>query len=188
MCIRDRAWSDEFIELYVELSPEEYRAARESTLNAFYTSPTVIKAMYEALGNMGLQSGNVLEPSCGVGNFMGLVPEEMEGLNMYGVELDSLSGRIAKQLYQKNSIAIQGFETTDYPESFFDCVIGNVPFGAYKVADRKYDRFHFMIHDYFIAKSLDLVRPGGVVAVVTSSGTMDTVSYTHLTLPTKLEV
>ena len=169
----NQAWSDEFIELYVELSPEEYRAARESTLNAFYTSPTVIKAMYEALGNMGLQSGNVLEPSCGVGNFMGLLPEEMSGINMYGVELDSLSGRIARQLYQKNSIAIQGFETTDYPESFFDCVIGNVPFGAYKVADRKYDRFHFMIHDYFIAKSLDLVRPGGVVAVVTSSGTMD---------------
>ena len=146
----NQAWSDEFIELYVELSPEEYRAARESTLNAFYTSPTVIKAMYEALGNMGLQSGNVLEPSCGVGNFMGLVPEEMSGINMYGVELDSLSGRIARQLYQKNTIAIQGFETTDYPESFFDCVIGNVPFGAYKVADRKYDRFHFMIHDYFI--------------------------------------
>ena len=167
------AWSDEFTQLYTELSPEEYRAARESTLNAFYTSPTVIKAMYEALQNMGLKSGNVLEPSCGIGNFMGLVPEEMEGLTMYGVELDRLSGRIAKQLYQKNTIAIQGFEATDYPESFFDCVIGNVPFGAYKVADRKYDRFNFMIHDYFIAKSLDLVRPGGVVAVVTSSGTMD---------------
>lgn len=167
------AWSEEHAELYAELSPEEYRAARASTLNAFYTSPTVIKAMYEALGNMGLKSGNVLEPSCGIGNFMGLVPEEMDGLKMYGVELDSLSGRIAKQLYQKNSIAVQGFETTDYPESFFDCVIGNVPFGNYKVPDRKYDRHNFMIHDYFIAKSLDLVRPGGVVAVVTSSGTMD---------------
>ena len=166
-------WSEEFTELYTELSPEEYRAARASTLNAFYTSPTVIKAMYEALGNMGLKSGNVLEPSCAIGNFMGLVPEEMDGLKMYGVELDSVSGRIAKQLYQKNAIAIQGFETTDYPESFFDCVIGNVPFGAYKVADRKYDRHNFMIHDYFIAKSLDLVRPGGVVAVITSSGTMD---------------
>lgn len=166
-------WSDEFAELYAELSPEEYRAARSSTLNAFYTSPTVIKSMYEALGNMGLKSGNVLEPSCGIGNFMGLVPEEMDGLKMYGVELDSVSGRIAKQLYQKNSIAVQGFETTDYPESFFDCVVGNVPFGAYKVADRKYDRHNFMIHDYFIAKSLDLVRPGGVVAVITSSGTMD---------------
>ena len=166
-------WSEEFAELYAELSPEEYRAARSSTLNAFYTSPTVIKAMYEALGNMGLKSGNVLEPSCGIGNFMGLVPEKMDGLKMYGVELDSVSGRIAKQLYQKNSIAVQGFETTDYPESFFDCVVGNVPFGAYKVADRKYDRHNFMIHDYFIAKSLDLVRPGGVVAVITSSGTMD---------------
>ncbi len=167
------AWSEEFAELYAELSPEEYRAARASTLNAFYTSPTVIKAMYEALGNMGLKSGNVLEPSCGIGNFMGLVPEEMDGLKMYGVELDSLSGRIAMQLYQKNPIAVQGFETTDYPESFFDCVVGNVPFGNYKVPDRKYDRHNFMIHDYFIAKSLDLVRPGGVVAVVTSSGTMD---------------
>lgn len=111
-------WSEEFTELYTELSPEEYRAARASTLNAFYTSPTVIKAMYEALGNMGLKSGNVLEPSCAIGNFMGLVPEEMDGLKMYGVELDSVSGRIAKQLYQKNAIAIQGFETTDYPESF----------------------------------------------------------------------
>ncbi|MDO5425156.1 MAG: N-6 DNA methylase [Eubacteriales bacterium] len=168
-----REWAGEFAEVKAALSPEEYREARASTLNAFYTSPTVIKAMYEALGNMGLKSGNVLEPSCGIGNFMGLVPEEMDGLNMYGVELDSISGRIARQLYQKNTVAIQGFETTDYPESFFDCVIGNVPFGAYKVADRKYDRFNFMIHDYFIAKSLDLVRPGGVVAVVTSSGTMD---------------
>lgn len=166
-------WSQEYAELRSELSAEEYQAARASTLNAFYTSPTVIKAMYEALGDMGLKSGNVLEPSCGVGNFMGLVPEKMDGLKMYGVELDSVSGRIARQLYQKNSIAVQGFETTDYPESFFDCVIGNVPFGAYKVADRKYDRHNFMIHDYFIAKSLDLVRPGGVVAVVTSSGTMD---------------
>ena len=166
-------WSQEYAELRSELSAEEYQAARASTLNAFYTSPTVIKAMYEVLGNMGLKSGNVLEPSCGVGNFMGLVPEEMDGLRMYGVELDSVSGRIARQLYQKNNIAVQGFETTDYPESFFDCVIGNVPFGAYKVADRKYDRHNFMIHDYFIAKSLDLVRPGGVVAVVTSSGTMD---------------
>ena len=129
--------------------------------------------MYEALSNMGLESGNVLEPSCGVGNFMGLVPKSMEDLKMYGVELDSISGRIAKQLYQKNNISVQGFETAQYPDSFFDCVIGNVPFGSYKVADRKYDRHNFMIHDYFIAKSLDLVRPGGVVAVVTSSGTLD---------------
>ncbi len=169
----NEVWSNEFTELYAELSPEEYKAARASTLNAFYTSPTVIKAMYETLGNMGLQSGNVLEPSCGVGNFMGLVPESMDGLKMYGVELDSISGRIARQLYQKNHISVQGFETTDYPDSFFDCVVGNVPFGAYKVPDRKYDRHNFMIHDYFIAKSLDLVRPGGVVAIVTSSGTMD---------------
>ena len=129
--------------------------------------------MYEALGNMGLSSGNVLEPSCGVGNFMGLVPDSMENLRMYGVELDSISGRIARQLYQKNQIAVQGFETTEFPDSFFDCVIGNVPFGQYKVNDRKYDRYNFLIHDYFIARSLDLTRPGGVVAVVTSSGTMD---------------
>ena len=166
-------WAGEFTELYSELSPEEYRAARASTLNAFYTSPVVIHAMYEALSNMGLESGNVLEPSCGVGNFMGLVPKSMEDLKMYGVELDSISGRIAKQLYQKNNISVQGFETAQYPDSFFDCVIGNVPFGSYKVADRKYYRHNFMIHDYFIAKSLDLVRPGGVVAVVTSSGTLD---------------
>lgn len=166
-------WAGEFTELYSELSPEEYRAARASTLNAFYTSPVVIHAMYEALSNMGLESGNVLEPSCGVGNFMGLVPKSMEDLKMYGGELDSISGRIAKQLYQKNNISVQGFETAQYPDSFFDCVIGNVPFGSYKVADRKYDRHNFMIHDYFIAKSLDLVRPGGVVAVVTSSGTLD---------------
>ena len=128
---RSKDWSDEFIELYVELDPEEYREAKESTLNAFYTPPVVIKAMYEALGKMGLEKGNLLEPSCGIGNFMGLVPEGMDGLNVYGVELDSISGRIAKQLYPENSIAIQGFETTDYPESFFDCVIGNVPYGAY---------------------------------------------------------
>lgn len=170
---KNEAWAAEYAELKAALTPEEYREARASTLNAFYTSPTVIKAMYEALGNMGLQRGNVLEPSCGIGNFMGLVPEPMDGLNMYGVELDSISGKIAKQLYQKNNISVQGFETAAYPDSFFDCVIGNVPFGAYKVADRRYDRHNFMIHDYFIAKSLDLVRPGGVVAVVTSSGTMD---------------
>ena len=170
---KNEAWAAEYAELKQALTPEEYREARASTLNAFYTSPTVIKAMYEALGNMGLQQGNVLEPSCGIGNFMGLVPETMDGLKMYGVELDSISGKIAKQLYQKNNISVQGFETAEYPDSFFDCVIGNVPFGAYKVADRKYDRHNFMIHDYFIAKSLDLVRPGGVVAVVTSSGTMD---------------
>ena len=167
------SWASEYMELKQTLTEEEYRQARASTLNAFYTPPVVIKAMYEALGNMGLEKGNVLEPSCGTGNFMGLVPEEMSSIKMYGVEIDSISGRIAGQLYQKNRISIQGFETAQYPDSFFDCVIGNVPFGAYKVADRRYDRFNFLIHDYFIAKSLDLVRPGGVVAVVTSSGTMD---------------
>ena len=170
---RNSAWAEEYTQLKGILTPEEYSAARASTLNAFYTSPTVIKAMYEALGNMGLKQGNILEPSCGVGNFMGLLPESMSAASMYGVELDPVSGQIAKQLYQKNRIAVQGFEETSYPDSFFDCVIGNVPFGAYQVSDRKYDRYHFMIHDYFIAKSLDLVRPGGVVAVVTSSGTMD---------------
>ena len=167
------SWANEYMELKNTLSSEEYSAARASTLNAFYTSPTVIRSMYEALENMGLKQGNILEPSCGVGNFMGLLPESMGKANMYGVELDPVSGRIAKQLYQKNKIAVQGFEETSYPDSFFDCVIGNVPFGAYQVSDRRYDRHHFMIHDYFIAKSLDLVRPGGVVAVVTSSGTMD---------------
>ena len=167
------SWTNEYLELKNTLSPEEYSAARASTLNAFYTSPTVIRSMYEALENMGLKQGNILEPSCGIGNFMGLIPESMGKANMYGVELDPVSGRIAKQLYQKNKIAVQGFEETSYPDSFFDCVIGNVPFGAYQVSDRRYDRHHFMIHDYFIAKSLDLVRPGGVVAVVTSSGTMD---------------
>ena len=166
-------WAKEYAELKSLLPADEYSEARASTLNAFYTSPTVIKAMYEALSNMGLSKGNVLEPSCGVGNFMGLVPESMENIKMYGVELDSVSGRIAQQLYQKNKIAVQGFETMQFPDSFFDCVVGNVPFGNYKVPDKRYDRHNLLIHDYFIAKSLDLVRPGGVVAVVTSSGTMD---------------
>ena len=166
-------WAKEYAELKSLLPADEYSEARASTLNAFYTSPTVIKAMYEALSNMGLSKGNVLEPSCGVGNFMGLVPESMENIKMYGVELDSVSGRIAQQLYQKNKIAVQGFETMQFPDSFFDCVVGNVPFGNYKVPDKRYDRHNFLIHDYFIAKSLGLVRPGGVVAVVTSSGTMD---------------
>ena len=170
---KNSSWTNEYLELKNTLSPEEYSAARASTLNAFYTSPTVIRSMYEALENMGLKQGNILEPSCGVGNFMGLIPESMGKANMYGVELDPVSGKIAKQLYQKNKIAVQGFEETSYPDSFFDCVIGNVPFGSYQVSDRRYDRHHFMIHDYFIAKSLDLIRPGGVVAVVTSSGTMD---------------
>mgnify|MGYP003195635791 FL=1 len=166
-------WAKEYAELKSLLPADEYSEARASTLNAFYTSPTVIKAMYEALSNMGLSKGNVLEPSCGVGNFMGLVSESMENIKMYGVELDNVSGRIAQQLYQKNKIAVQGFETMQFPDSFFDCVVGNVPFGNYKVPDKRYDRHNFLVHDYFIAKSLDLVRPGGVVAVVTSSGTMD---------------
>ena len=155
------------------LSEGEYKEARSSTLNAFYTPPTVIKAMYQILENMGLSTGNVLEPSCGVGNFMGLVPESMQNIQMYGVELDPISGKIAGQLYQKNRIEVKGFEKTEYPESFFDCVIGNVPFGNYQVSDRKYDKYSLMIHDYFIVKSLDLIRPGGVVAVITSSRTMD---------------
>lgn len=167
---RNEAWSDEFIELYTELDPEEYKAARESTLSAFYTPPVVIKAMYEALGNMGLEKGNVLEPSCGVGNFLGLVPESMDGLNMYGVELDSISGRIAKLLYPEAEIAINGFEKTEFPDGFFDVAVGNIPFGGYKLSDRRYDRQKFFVHDYFIAKTIDKVRPGGVIAYITSNG------------------
>ncbi len=168
-----REWSGEYAEVKAALTPEEYEAARASTLNAFYTSPTVIRAMYDALASMGFKKGNILEPSCGVGNFMGMLPEGMGDSRMYGVELDSITGRIAQQLYQKNTIAVQGFEETAFPDNFFDVVIGNVPFGAFKVVDKQYDRYNFLIHDYFIARSIDLVRPGGVVAVVTSSGTMD---------------
>ena len=160
-------------ELKALLSEDEYAAARESTLTAFYTPPVVIRAMYKGLSNLGFQTGNILEPSCGVGNFMGLLPENMENSKMYGVELDSISGRIAQQLYQKNSIAVQGFEKTDLPDSFFDVAIGNVPFGTFKVLDKKYDRYNFLIHDYFFARALDKVRPGGVVAFITSKGTMD---------------
>ena len=167
---RNEAWSDEFIELYTELDPDEYKAARESTLNAFYTPPVMIKAMYEALENMGLEKGNVLEPSCGIGNFLGLVPEGMDGLNMYGVELDSISGRIAKLLYPEADITISGFEKTDFPDGFFDVAVGNIPFGGYKLSDRRYDRQKFFVHDYFIAKTIDKVRPGGVIAFVTSNG------------------
>jgi len=168
-----REWSGEYAEVKAALTQEEYEAARASTLNAFYTSPTVIRAMYEALDGMGFKRGNILEPSCGVGNFMGMLPESMSASRMYGVELDSITGRIAQQLYQKNTIAVQGFEETTFSDNFFDLVIGNVPFGAFKVVDKQYDRYNFLIHDYFIARSIDLVRPGGVVAVVTSSGTMD---------------
>lgn len=167
------AWADEFRELYETLSPEEYEAARASVLNAHYTSPTVIKAMYAAIEKMGFRMGNILEPSCGVGNFFGLLPESMTGSSLYGVELDSITGRIAKQLYQNANIAIQGYEATSLPDSFFDVAIGNVPFGDYGVADKRYDKNRFLIHDYFFAKTLDKVRPGGIVAFVTSSGTMD---------------
>ena len=165
-------WSDEFAELYATLSPEEYAAARASTLNAHYTSPTVIKAIYEAVGNMGFQTGNILEPSMGVGNFFGCLPESMQGSKLYGVELDSITGRIAKQLYPKADITIAGFETTDRKD-FYDLAVGNVPFGQYQVDDRAYNKLGFSIHDYFFAKTLDQVRPGGVIAFVTSRYTMD---------------
>ena len=165
-------WKDEFAELYTALSPEEYAAARASTLNAHYTSPIVIKAIYEAVGNMGFQTGNILEPAMGVGNFFGLLPQEMQGSRLYGVELDSITGRIAKQLYPKADITVAGFETTDRRD-FFDLAIGNVPFGQYQVNDRAYNKLGFSIHDYFFAKTLDQVRPGGVIAFVTSRYTMD---------------
>ena len=165
-------WKDEFAELYAALSPEEYAAARASTLNAHYTSPTVIKAIYEAVGNMGFQTGNILEPAMGVGNFFGLLPQEIQGSRLYGVELDSITGRIAKQLYPKADITVAGFETTDRRD-FFDLAIGNVPFGQYQVNDRAYNKLGFSIHDYFFAKTLDQVRPGGVIAFVTSRYTMD---------------
>lgn len=167
---RNQEWAEEFTQLYVELSPEEYRAARESTLSAFYTPPVVIKAMYEALEQMGLDKGNVLEPSCGVGNFIGLMPEKLSGVKMYGVELDSVSGRIAKLLYPEANITVNGFEKTEFPDGFFDVAVGNIPFGGYKLADRRYDRQNFFVHDYFIAKAIDKVRPGGIVTFITSNG------------------
>ena len=166
------AWAKEFAELYAALSPEEYDAARGTTLNAHFTSPTVIQAIYEAVGKMGFQTGNILEPSCGVGNFFGMLPEEMRGSKLYGVELDSITGRIAKQLYPKANITVAGFETTDRRD-FYDLAVGNVPFGQYSVHDRAYNKLNFNIHNYFFAKSLDQVRPGGVVAFVTSRYTMD---------------
>jgi N12 class adenine-specific DNA methylase len=166
-------WTDEYLQLKTILTPDEYEQARASTLNAHYTSPTVIKAIYKVLENMGFRQGNILEPSCGIGNFMGLVPDSMADSKIYGIELDSITGRIAQQLYQKNSVAIQGFEDTMLPDSFFDVAVGNVPFGNYKVMDKKYDKNNFLIHDYFFAKTLDKVRPGGIIAFITSSGTMD---------------
>jgi hypothetical protein len=166
-------WKSEYQELDALLSPEEWKSARGSTVNAHYTSPTVIRAIYKAVANMGFRAGNVLEPSCGIGNFFGLLPESMNESRLYGVELDSLTGRIARQLYQKNSIAIQGFEDAELPDSFFDLAIGNVPFGEYKISDRRYDKHNFPVHDYFFAKTLDKVRPGGIIAFITSKGTLD---------------
>ena len=160
-------------ELKSLLTEEEYAAARESSLTAFYTPPVVIRAIYRAMENMNFQRGNILEPSCGVGNFLGMLPESMKDSQLYGVELDSISGRIAQQLYQKSSIAVQGFEKTELPDSFFDAAIGNVPFGQFKVSDKQYDKHNFLIHDYFFARTLDKVRPGGIVAFITSKGTMD---------------
>ena len=170
------AWADEFIELYENLSPEEYRAAMESTLTAFYTPPVVIKTMYEVLDRLGYEKGNMLEPSCGTGNFFGLIPEKMAGSKLYGVELDDLTGRIAKQLYQKATIAVQGFEDTKLPDDHFDVVLGNVPFGDFRVNDSRYEQQKFLIHDYFFAKALDKVKAGGVVMFLTSKGTMDKAS------------
>ena len=162
-----------YAELKALLTEDEYAAARESTLTAFYTPPVVIRSIYQALTSMGFQTGNLLEPSCGIGNFIGMRPEALADSKLYGVELDSISGRIAQQLYQQSSIAVQGFEKTDLPDSFFDAAIGNVPFGSFKVIDKRYDRYNFLIHDYFFARTLDKVRPGGIIAFVTSKGTMD---------------
>lgn len=170
------AWANEFQELYASLSPEEYRAAMESTLTAFYTPPVVIKGMYEAIARLGFSEGSILEPSCGTGNFFGLLPDSMAGSKLHGVEIDELTGRIAKQLYQKANIAVQGFEETKLPDDHFDVVIGNVPFGDFKVNDSRYNAQKFLIHDYFFAKALDKVRTGGVVAFITSKGTMDKAS------------
>ena len=167
------AWATEYLELSSVLTPEEYASARESTLTAFYTPPEVITAIYKAMEQMGFQEGNLLEPSCGIGNFIGMLPDAMQNSKIYGVELDTISAGIAQQLYQKTTIAAQGFEETNLPDSFFDGVVGNVPFGDFKVSDKRYDKHKFLIHDYFFAKSLDKLRPGGVMALVTSKGTMD---------------
>lgn len=170
---RAGAWHTEYAMLKNILTPEEYASARESTLTAFYTPPEVSTAIYKVLEQMGFQEGNLLEPSCGIGNFIGMLPKSMENAKVYGVELDTISAGIAQQLYQKSSIAAQGFEEVSVPDSFFDGVIGNVPFGDFKVSDKRYDKYNFLIHDYFFAKSLDKLRPGGVMALVTSKGTMD---------------
>ena len=167
------AWATEYLELSSVLTPEEYASARESTLTAFYTPPEVITAIYKAMEQMGFKEGNLLEPSCGIGNFIGMLPDTMQDSKIYGVELDTISAGIAQQLYQKTTIAAQGFEETNLPDSFFDGVVGNVPFGDFKVSDKRYDKHKFLIHNYFFAKSLDKLRPGGVMALVTSKGTMD---------------
>lgn len=167
------AWATEYLELSSVLTPEEYASARESTLTAFYTPPEVITAIYKAMEQMGFQEGNLLEPSCGIGNFIGMLPDAMQDSKVYGVELDRISAGIAQQLYQKSTVAAQGFEETNLPDSFFDGVVGNVPFGDFKVSDKRYDKHKFLIHDYFFAKSIDKLRPGGVMALVTSKGTMD---------------
>ena len=169
----NNAWSNEFTELYGLLSPEEYASARASTLTAFYTPPVVINAIYKMMENMGFQRGNILEPSCGIGNFIGMLPDSMSDSRVFGVEIDTISAGIAQQLYQKSSIAAQPYEKAEIPDSFFDAVVGNVPFGDFGVSDKRYDKYHFMIHDFFFAKSLDKLRPGGVMALVTSRGTMD---------------
>lgn len=170
---KDSSWSNEYSILKNLLDEKEYSQARESTLTAFYTPPVVVRSMYKALENMGLKTGNILEPSCGVGNFIGMLPDSLEDCKLYGVELDSISGRIARQLYQKSTVAVQGYEDTNLPNSFFDVAVGNVPFGDFKVLDKKYDKHKFLIHDYFFAKTLDKVRPGGVIAFITSKGTLN---------------
>lgn len=170
---KDSSWSNEYSILKNLLDEKEHSQARESTLTAFYTPPVVIRSIYKALENMGLKTGNILEPSCGVGNFIGMLPDSLEDCKLYGVELDSISGRIARQLYQKSTVAVQGYEDTNLPNSFFDVAVGNVPFGDFKVLDKKYDKHKFLIHDYFFAKTLDKVRPGGVIAFITSKGTLD---------------
>jgi adenine-specific DNA methylase len=167
---RKTGWASEYQELKSLLSPEEYNAALQSVLNAHYTSPTVITAMHETLERLGVNGGNILEPSMGVGNFFGLFPESMQNAKLYGVELDSITGRIAKQLYPKANITIGGFENTEFPDDFFDVVIGNVPFGNYKVPDREYNKHNFFVHDYFFAKSINKTRAGGALALITSNG------------------
>ena len=170
---KNSSWASEYLELKNLLDEDEYKSAMESTLTAFYTPPVVIRTMYKALEQMGMKTANILEPACGTGNFIGMLPDTLNECKLYGVELDKISGKIAQQLYQKSSIAVQGFENTALPDSFFDGCIGNVPFGDFKLLDKKYDKHNFLIHDYFFAKAIDKVRPGGVIAFITSKGTLD---------------